>query len=361
MKGSKLRVESSEPPWLAGSFCRQLVGLAVVIVLASGCDFSPVLDIPLPDHEPGFVLHGVLVADSTVALSLSISRDAYLRPSQTAPDERILLSATVEVDLIREGQVVETLSRRRCMDLEGFIPPVGASVDRSCGPYRSQARIEAGATYTLRVRGEGMPEATATVTVPPRLEVSDLERNGREVTLRVDDPAGLGQHYALQLSEFRQTVTSTYPICEPDGTACRDTTTTESFSYSGSFTTRDPLLLAAARQPGTESLEVVTFDDRAFDGAERAFTIEPQSGLVYIDENGQVTPGPQGSGAVWLIAIDEKLYDAYQVTAFSLGDDNPFEEPSNLPSNVIGGYGLVGAATIHARELPVSPARHAGR
>ncbi|GAB5537319.1 MAG: hypothetical protein Rubg2KO_35680 [Rubricoccaceae bacterium] len=334
----------------------QLVGLMCVLALGAGCDFTPVLDIPLPEYQPGLVLHGVLMADSTVSLSVTWSRDPYTEPPSTGRRlNETVTNATVE--LIREGGVGETL-RLRSEQCTVFRYELNAPEEfYECGTFVSRARIDAGATYTLRVRAEGHPDAEATVTVPARVDVPEVTEGGAgRVSFRLRDPEGRGDHYALQLSPVRTAYTNTYPICNSDGTSCRDTTVSEVGRIIRQFASNDPFLIASAQNPGNDYFRIVAFNDRTFDGTELAVTIEPEP-LNPNSETWQRT----GGDTLWLIAIDEKLYDAYQITTFSLGEDNPFEEPSNLPSNVIGGYGLVGAATIHARELPSSPARHAGR
>ena len=323
---------------------RPLVGLACVAVAASGCDFTPVLDIPLPEHQPGLVLHGLLVADSTVTLTVRRSQDPYTYPSAaesngTPPD--------VTVELVRGGAVVEALRLRSetCVDYTyvGGDPlgePEFAETPYECGRFVSESRIAAGETYTVRARVGGGNRAEATVTVPARVDVSEVAETGRSVSFRLRDPDGLGQRYAVQLAPVIQTYSDTYVECDHSTgrpTNCRDTTVTSTSTYVPPFTTRDPLLLAASRLPSDRELDFVTFDDRAFDGQERAFTLELAG----------VRPR-----SVWVVALDPESYQAYQATYFSLGEDNPFEEPANLPSNVVGGYGLVGGAVIHDRALP---------
>ena len=343
---------------------RQLVGLAVVLALASGCDFTPVLDIPLPEHEQRLVLRSILVADSTVSVRVSLSESPYVSGSIERYEASVRLLSTATVELVEDGQVVETLRRPFCRDFmgrnESYVGEEPYEQDERCGPFFSESRTDAGGTYTLRARVDGLPEASATVTLPTRVEVSEVEAVGeRRVSFRLSDPTGLGQHYALQLSPITSEYENTYQVgCQPPDyrTGCRDTTVVERYSNPRRFRTNDPFLMAAARMPSTESLDLVAFDDQTFDGTERAFTLEPALNWVDFGDG----PSRTSEEWLWLVVVDARTYDAYQATYFSLGDDNPFEEPANLPSNVVNGYGLVGAATIHARALPESPARHAG-
>ncbi len=52
-------------------------------------------------------------------------------------------------------------------------------------------------------------------------------------------------------------------------------------------------------------------------------------------------------------AIDERLFEAYNIPAFSLGGDgeNPFAEVAELPSNVENGYSLVSGIAIFEAAL----------
>ena len=42
------------------------------------------------------------------------------------------------------------------------------------------------------------------------------------------------------------------------------------------------------------------------------------------------------------------------------GDDNPFVEPANLPSNVVGGYGVVGGLTLASVDFEPSGSARLG-
>jgi hypothetical protein len=99
------------------------------------------------------------------------------------------------------------------------------------------------------------------------------------------------------------------------------------------------VLLAGAREPG-DALQFVTFTDDTFDGGFHEFTLD----VPTVDPASSALP--TGRLTVQVAVISDVLYDAFQITYFSLGDYNPFAEPINLPSNVDGGYGRVGAVAI---------------
>jgi hypothetical protein len=106
--------------------------------------------------------------------------------------------------------------------------------------------------------------------------------------------------------------------------------------YRGDFSSTDPVVVAGSREAGS-SIHFVTFPDDAFDGRTRDFLIEATPRGTH--------PGDTGAIRVQVTAMTAELYDAYQITNFEL-DENPFAEPTDLPVNVLGGYGRVGAVAV---------------
>jgi hypothetical protein len=211
-----------------------------------------------------------------------------------------------------------------------------------CGAFVSSEPVEEGATYTLRAEVPGLPAAQAIVTVPVRAEVQAIEEASgdpetRRLRVRLRDVPGAGSRYSLVVHrEFDRYVTT---VCAVGGP--RDTTVAlgTPARYETRFATTDPVLLAGAREPG-DALQFVTFTDDTFDGAEHEFTLD----VPTVDPASSALP--TGRLTVQVAVISDVLYDAFQITYFSLGDYNPFAEPINLPSNVDGGYGRVGAVAV---------------
>ena len=212
--------------------------------------------------------------------------------------------------------------------------------------------MEAGATYTVRASAPGFPDAEATVTVPPRVPATAATTRpdgpwiDADVRVTLRDPSGPGHRYALMVVSG--------PYSYPDRSSCHRN---PDYQHPGdgvcpdstlplihrdrsplSFTTSDPVLLAGARTVPSGDIRFLTFTDEVFDGTERAFVVQPKA-------FGLATPA-----AVWVAAVDDRTFGAYQIAWLSnqvSGDgENPFAEPTNLPSNVVGGYGLLGAVTI---------------
>lgn len=312
--------------------------LTVLFVAASGlaaCDFTPTLDIETPEYVAGVAVRGFLVADSVALVRLGESWNPYEgRPADQGyrPETPV-----ATVTLLRNGQPIDVLTVRS-ETCERFDPRTGAFTPYECGPYRGAVSIEAGATYTLRAEVEGLPPAEATVEVPrrPMLAVTE-EPTGpdapRRFRVRLGDPAGAGDLYGLSL--LREFTYATTISCDPETGVCRDTTVTERFPTA--FDTSDPVLLAAAAEIDG-NISFVTFTDETFDSEVKEFTLSADA---------RYGPDVQDRGfTVQVAAMSGDIYDTYRITYFGGGDENPFAEPVNLPSNVEGGYGLVGGITL---------------
>ncbi|HEX8385859.1 MAG TPA: DUF4249 domain-containing protein [Rubricoccaceae bacterium] len=319
-----------------------VLGLAVL----AGCDFSPTLDIGTPAFEPALTVNTVLFADSTVRVRVTRARDPYTT-QPTLQNGRLGFATVTDarVTLSRDGAPeVLAFESRQCLD--GYDYQTQQEVFVECGFYVTGTPVVGGATYALRAEAPGLPPAEATVRVPARVPATASMVPGtpidgqptNRITLRFRDPAGPDDLYGVD-ALLAGTVVGTQ-VCDYRG--CRDTTYVQAYRTQTSFTTADPILLAGLRGiPGGSN--VATFTDDLFDGQERAFTIEARA-YYYAGE-------VDVRRIVRLLALDRTLVDAYLQAEFSLGQDNPFQEPFDLPSNVRGGYGLVGAAAVTEVDL----------
>ena len=285
------------------------------------------------------MIRAVLAADSVAVVRVGVSRDPYgVRPGTYGPEE----TPVARVTLLHEGGVAETLALRSesCVDFR-------TNAEYECGPYAGTASVEAGGTYTVRVEVDGLPAAEGSVTVPPRPTVRVEEEasggEGRRFSVRLEDPPGAGDRYGFG---FLRANGSVYQIetCD-EGGVCRDSVVVDlgPERYPVQFNTSDPVLLSATRQVPGEGIDFATFTDRTFDGGAFTFVAEPED-YEYVFGYAPLT--------VQVAALSASVYDAYRISAFSLGDDNPFAEPANLPSNVEGGYGLVGAVALAEVAFP---------
>lgn len=345
--------------------------LAALAVTVAACDFTPTLDIDTPEFAPALTINGVLAADSTVQVSITAAVDPYgLTPVARDSSEgqfpvvrfggknQFVVPDGLTAELLRDGVSVGPLRREEAGCPTGYVLD-GVPETVPCDTMVSDVVTEPGVRYTIRARAPGFPLAEATVTVPARPDASVTggaqrttgARTDTDLTVTFQDPPGLGQRYALMV------VTDSFTFRGSTGTQCdesgcvvvRDTT----FRYSGNrnpvgYTTTDPILLAGARTIPSSGINFVTFTDESFDGQTRAFPIRAQQFDYSAPEDRQIAP----LAGAWVVSIDAATFGAYQIAWFSLGDDNPFQEPTRLPSNVIGGYGILGAVTITEALLP---------
>ncbi|MGB3545059.1 DUF4249 domain-containing protein [Rubrivirga sp.] len=341
--------------------------LALLVAVLAGtlgaCDFSPTYDVPLPEFEPSLTINGVLAADSTVEVRVTTTRDRYLSPHSASrgfePSDLFTVPDGAVVELLVDGASAGDLrlEPRLCNSDDRFNDP-NPMPEARCGAFVSDVVVEPGRTYAVRASAPGFPPAEASVTVPDRVpvraEVSPpVEvripgwiRVDRDVSVTLQDLSGAGDRYALMAVSGPWSYTRERRICDSPETPCRDTTWTVNVPQTQfSYRTTDPVLLTAARTIPTNGINFVTFTDEVFDGAERTFEITVGN-LVNPDRDDE---GPTLE-AVWVVAVDDATFGAYQVAWFGYpaGDDfNPFQEPLNLPSNVEGGYGVLGAVTVN--------------
>ena len=328
----------------------RLSRLAACLVAAAvpwgGCDFSPSLDIETPEPVEAAVLRSVLTAGEPVLMRVSVSRDPYQAVEARFVERPTRIDA--RVTLLRDGAVVETLQpqpqtcyRRQASTCNPETGRVETTREEpfECGAHRGTVPVEAGATYALRVEVPGLETAQATVAVPS-YPAATGQRGAAGLGLDLSDPPGLGNRYGLTLRrEFDR-----YPasVCARGGR--RDTTIVlgAAFPYESAFATRDPILLTTTREAGA-SVRFATFPDDAFDGRTHAFALDPDPGAV--------APGDTGALRLQVSALSAVLYEAY-VQSQSVAAENPFAEPVDLPTNVTGGYGLVGAVAVTEIRLP---------
>ena len=316
--------------------------LAALVAFAAACDFSPTLDIETPAHEPAVVLRAVLSAGEPLTVRVSESRDPFVE------GERAFGAAPTRIDgrltLVREGGAAEVLGALPQTCIEGRQTACDPATGRTvvveegrafeCGRYQGAVPVEAGATYTLRAEVPGLPPAEATVTVPPRPDVSVEAASGvvgaRALRVRLRDAPGPSWYGLTVLHEVDRFQTS---VCRRGGV--RDTTVLlpSPWVTRVRFATDDAVLLAASRSTGA-AVEFAAFDDGTFADAARTFAVESPPPAAF---------GATGAVRVEVAALSREVYDAYQITTTVLDEDNPFAEPVDLPSNVVGGFGRVGA------------------
>ena len=326
--------------------------LAALLAGVLGCDFTPTFNVPLPDFEPALTINGTLVADSTVEVRVTVATDPY---GPDRYDDLFPVPDGAVVTLLQGGAVPKRLSLRSetCRRSLGW--PEYESYE--CGAFVADAVVEAGATVTVRASAPGFPDAEATVAVPRHVPASvvigpsverplpnDGKRLDTDLTVSFRDPPG-PQRYGLLVVGEPYTNTYVVTTCDDDRTwtSCRDSTVEQRIDPATvGYTTSDPVLLAGARTVPSTGTRFISFTDETFDGQARTFALRAQQ-FWYPSYS---TDEPEPPVGVWLVAADPTTFGAYQIAWFSGGEGNPFAEPVDLPSNVVGGYGLLGAVAI---------------
>lgn len=332
---------------------RALLFALLAASASAGCDVTPAIDIETPAFAPAIVLRAVLAAGRTPTVRLTLSGD----PALTLPDGRTASAtpAGAVVTLFRDGIPVETLAPRRqtCYASQRSTcnPETGRTDSETTGPYDCSAfggtlPIVAGAAYTVRAEVPGLPPAEARVAVPLPAEVAAEDAPGsgdpRRLSVRVRDVPGAGTRFGVAL--FRTFSAYTTQVCRVGGPRDTLVTLASPWNFQGRFATSDPLLLADARLPAA-SYPFVTFSDATFDGGEATFTLTADPAMP-----GNVVPAD--GYTVQVSVLSASLYEAYQTAAVLFGEDTPFAEPTDLPGNVVGGFGLVGAVAVTEADVP---------
>ena len=324
----------------------RLACLAALLAGAAACDFTPSVEIETPAFEASVVVRSVLAPGQPAVVRLSVSGDPLAAPVTARLPSATPAGATVV--LVRDGRVVEALAPRAQLcytqQQSRCNPDTGQTETERTGPYDCSAfagtvPVEAGATYTIRSSIPGLPTAEATVTVPVAPQVSVTEEGAgsgeRSFRVRVRDLPGRGTRYALTV--YREYVGYTTAVCRVGGP--RDTTlaTPFPFRYQTRFATSDAALLADVRVPSA-TLFIAPFTDATFEGGEL-------SAVIRLDAEAAPANVVGSSGVqVQVATLSPTLYEAFLAAPALFRDVDPFAEPSDLPGNVGGGLGLVGAA-----------------
>lgn len=333
---------------------RHLTLLVALAALVAGCDFTPTLDIDTPAHDARAVVRTILVADSVAIVRVTRSLDPYA----SNPDGAVSTAADAVVTLARGDGTTDTLVLRPdgCPS-DGsyeYDPVTGRFVFISqgtrCGAFVGTRPLVPGETVTLRVAVPGLPPAEATVTIPsrPDLAVSEATAGAdgpRLLDLRFSDPpAQPNRYYTSVLSPvggFRSTGCVNGVCTDTSGVNILDR------PYPIPVTTTDPVLsVDNVFDSGGRSFFV--FTDDTFDGQARAVRLSTRARTGSVQD--AIANAPL---TVRLTALTPALYEAYrQSRALAIARDLPFAEPANGTSNVTGGYGFVGAATVSEVVLP---------
>ncbi|PHN01285.1 DUF4249 domain-containing protein [Flavilitoribacter nigricans] len=281
--------------------------LILVIISQYSCkDFSQIVEIDIPEHEPK--LATLLTATSLdSALNVLVSNSLGIlesRDTQPIKDAR--------VSLLRNGHpIAEGIYREGTYYYELFTnAPLGT----------------AAATYRLEMSAPDFPPIYAEQKMPAavpilsaRIELDGtIDAEGRradEVILEFQDPAGSTDYYAVAMQGLRRL------SAEEDSLYTAGTVALHSNDPSYGFVRNFPYNLI--------------FSDAAFDGQKVRISV------YSYDHLGEFS----GQLRLYHLSRDVYLYHR-SLDLYEEAIDNPFAEPVNVHRNIENGYGLFGVSSV---------------
>jgi len=217
--------------------------------------------------------------------------------------------------------------------------------DANAGGYTSGTRAEQGKTYEVVVNAPGLPAVSAVATAPApvaikaltRLKEVQMNKDGMvqdEIRISFDDPVAAGDYYIVK-------VFAASPL-------------TDSFKMpAGCVNSHDPSI-ESWESEGFEPYDCLNGDaiflrDQLFNGAtkELRLFVSSYSLLPWEDTAGNIS-----YPYIELYHVSEdyfKYLKSYHFAAANNG--NPFAEPTNVHTNVRGGYGVFSIESRDRKEI----------
>jgi hypothetical protein len=282
-----------------------LLLLTAVALTFTSCEM--IIDVPLPEHEPELVLLSHFSPDDDFEVHVSTTVGLGRHANRVAGHEK----ATVEV-----------------WSDEGL---VAALQHTGRGFYRAEeVRPQVGVVYSVRARATGLPDARGegVVPAPVPFEIEFEETHATaphgldqlRITIRFDDPGQTRNFYRLELDRrvTHWEETSIYP----QWFRLVDQSIVDDFWDDDPFGS------------GDRHYTTVYFHDARFDGEEVEITL-----LVDLHDRSDRSP----EDFRVRLAVLSQDYTTYRQTVELQRQthDNPFAEPVQIYTNVVGGRGLV--------------------
>jgi hypothetical protein len=289
--------------------------LALPVLLA--CE--TVIDFDVPAEPTRFVLHSMVLPDTSNVLYLSLSRNIY------SDGDSYGLAPWATVQLISPTDTI-TL-RNTDSEPSGFDIPKGATqvnVPYSIVvsyPYNNEIS-QASASFKI-------PEKVTFDFVETRSVVSGSDNYKTYFKIRINDSGSTPKYYLLRLAQQ-------YYNQNPDNPG-------ETYWYYSEL---------ESDYPGTTNIHInrpdLLINNNAF-GQSSEIEVYDEYGGNPADINDRY------AGSYLLLYHVTEDYYNYLLSANANEDaqDNPLAEPVQIKSNVEGGFGVVGGASLHAFKLPV--------
>lgn len=299
----------------------------VIILLVASCQKE---EIKVPDTGRKIVINGIITTDSLINLNLSrslyITDSALVEENLLSNAQAIVYENNVTIDSLQYGGDIFINT-----GLDIYVP----------SNYRSKAGFpQSGHEYEIRVSSTGLPEASARVLIPGMVKIDHLDTSlvklsgtfqewESNIRLYCDiaftDPGNEKNYYLLYI--YRKPAFS-------------------SNSSNMVFSCQDPVVEEYLNH-GT-MMEGVAFSDKSING---------QKHILRVTLNGKDIGKPFFNDDFMeshmkiiyfrLYNITEAYYQYIQtLNLFLRNYKNPLAEPTQVYSNIDGGYGILGAAAV---------------
>ncbi len=309
-----------------------LIMFMALIFVLSGCE--KFVYIKVDDADRKIVLSGLICPDSTVVVH--VSRSSSLgKPDNwdiTKPYVDPWMADQVslyENDLL-VGQLV--VKKGHYLELPGFRPSQGK-------------------TYRLEASQGEMKPASATVKIPEQVLLTAFDTtmvtttDGKaavRVSMRISDPAGQENYYALQVSGKQRFYYDFFERKIIDSVGI--------FNCNPSLYVKSDDILGLDFLDANRDVRIdgkLFFSDQLFEGKEFdiSFELPHDSWYMMADTAEFRIDLHQVDKSYYLYAVSQQKY--------SLNRDNPFSEPVQVYSNVKNGFGLFSAYHWFRKEVVV--------
>jgi hypothetical protein len=306
--------------------------LSVIILFLATCQKE---EIKIPDTGRKIVINGIITTDSLI--NLNLSRSLYIT-DPGLPEENLLPNAQAHV--YENNVLIDSLQYSGDiyinLGLDIYVP----------SNYRSKAGFpQSGHEYEIRVNSPGLPEASAMVHLPGMVKIDHLDTSLVKLS-------GTFQEWESNIRLYCD-ITFTDPADEKNFYLLY-VYRKPAFSSNSSnmvFSCQDPIVEENLNH-GT-MMEGVAFSDK---------TINGQKHLLRVTLNGKDIGKPFFNDDFMeshmkivyfrLYNVTEEYYQYIQtLNLFLRNYKNPLAEPTQVYSNIEGGYGILGGAAVSVDSL----------
>ena len=282
---------------------RSIIASGLALVLLGSCEKTMFIDVS--ETEPKIVMNGILSQSSGMWLNVSESVG-----TSTPVINSFVPIENATVSVFHQEQLVQSVSE-----------------NISGNYYSTDFSPQPGESYEIRVNVNGMPDASATVTIPHVVVVSDYELTS----------ALLSQNYYNQVLYNEVEFYLNFTISDPPDTInyyMLGVYYLDNDQYYPLPVDTEDLVMNIHI---LDAVDILAWDDHSFEGQTRDFDVRFR---------GQQYEGFETRILVSLYSIEEayfKYLKTYSQNFTVLNEGGLLYEPVQVSTNVNGGYGIVSA------------------